>query len=77
MNFVQPGVKLSVANLIEPMITESDNTATDVCLKVVGGPEVVTKFLRSIGITEQRLDRDTSEILRDFYGLTDRGLTHP
>ncbi len=72
MNFVHPGVKLSVANLIEPMITESDNTATDVCLKVAGGPEAVTKMLRSIGITEQRVDRECSEILRDFYGLPDK-----
>jgi len=72
MNFLHPGIKLSVANLIEPMITESDNSATDFCLEVVGGPEVVTKFLRSIGITDQRLDRSTAEILRDFYGLTDK-----
>ena len=28
--FPHPGVQLSVANLIEVMITESDNTATDV-----------------------------------------------
>jgi len=72
MNFLHPGIKLSVANLIEPMITESDNSATDFCLEVAGGPEVVTKFLRSIGITDQRLDRSTAEILRDFYGLTDK-----
>lgn len=71
-NFVHPGIKLSVANLIEPMITESDNTATDVCLKLAGGPEAVTKMLRSIGITDLRVDRYTSEILRDFYGLPDK-----
>jgi len=29
--FVHPGISLSVANLIEVMITESDNTATDIC----------------------------------------------
>jgi len=72
LNFVHPGIKLSVANLIEPMITESDNTATDVCLRLAGGPEAVTKKLRSIGITELRVDRYTSEILRDFYGLPDK-----
>ena len=71
-NFVHPGIKLSVANLIEPMITESDNTAADVCLKLAGGPEAVTKMLRSIGITDQRLDRYCTEILRDFYGLPDK-----
>ena len=71
-SYIHPGIKLSVANLIEVMITESDNTATDVCLKLAGGPEAVTKKLRSIGITEQRADRYTCEILRDFYGLQDK-----
>jgi len=71
-NFVHPGIKLSVANLIEPMITESDNTATDICLKLAGGPEAVTKMMQSIGITDLRVDRYTSEILRDFYGLPDK-----
>ena len=64
-----PGVKLSVANLIEPMITDSDNSATDFLLELAGGPEVVTKMMRSIGITELRVDRYTSEFMRDFYGL--------
>ena len=72
VNFVHPGIKLSVANLIEPMITLSDNTATDVSLKLAGGPEAVTKMMRSIGITDLRVDRYTSEILRDFYGLPDK-----
>ena len=67
-----PGVKLSVANLIEPMITDSDNSATDFLLEVAGGPEAVTKMLRSIGITDFRVDRYVSEILRDFYGLEER-----
>jgi len=51
---------------------ESDNSATDYLLEAVGGPAAVTKMLRDIGITEQRVDRDVSEILRDFYGLEDR-----
>lgn len=72
LNFVHPGIKLSVANLIEPMITESDNTATDACLKLAGGPEAVTKMMKSIGIKDLRVDRYTSEILRDFYGLPDK-----
>jgi beta-lactamase class A len=72
VNFVHPGIKLSVANLVETMITLSDNTATDACLKLAGGPEAVTKRMRSIGITELRVDRYTSEILRDFYGLPDK-----
>ena len=72
MNFLHPGIKLSVANLIEPMIVESDNSATDYLLEAVGGPAAVTKMLRDIGITDFRVDRSVSEILRDFYGLEDR-----
>jgi beta-lactamase class A len=35
--FIHPGVSLSLANLIEVMITQSDNTATDVVQDVAGG----------------------------------------
>jgi beta-lactamase class A len=73
MNFFHGGCKLSLANLIEPMITESDNCAADVCLKAAGGPEAVTNFLRSIGISGQRIDRSCGELLRDFFGLPDVG----
>jgi len=67
--FPYPGVKYSLANLIYPMITESDNTATDVCMGLAGGPAAVTENLRRLGITDFRVDRLTTEILRDFYGL--------
>ena len=76
-SYIHPGIKLSVANLIEVMITESDNTATDVSLKLAGGPQAVTKKLRSIGITEQRVDRYCSELLKDFYGLQDKASVSP
>ncbi len=67
--FPHPGLQLSVANLIEVMITESDNTATDVSMGLAGGPAAVTENLRRLGITDFRVDRLTTEILRDFYGL--------
>jgi beta-lactamase class A len=68
-NFVHPGLKLSVANLIEIMIIESDNSATDIVIKLAGGPAAVTKNLRDIGINGQRIDRNTAEIIRDFAKL--------
>lgn len=70
--FFHPGLKLSIANLLEPMITDSDNSATDFLLEVAGGPQVVTEMLRSLGITDFRVDRYVSEILRDFYGLEEK-----
>ena len=67
--FPHPGIQLSVANLIEVMITESDNTATDVSMGLAGGAAAVTQNLRRLGITDFRVDRTTREILMDFYGL--------
>ena len=67
--FVHPGLQLSIANLIEVMITESDNTATDISMGLAGGPAAVTKYLRRLGITDFRVDRLTGEIIGEFYGL--------
>jgi beta-lactamase class A len=67
--FPHPGLQLSVANLIEVMITESDNTATDVSMGLAGGPAAVTQNLRRLGINDFRVDRLTGEILRDVFGL--------
>lgn len=67
--FVHPGLQLSVANLIEVMITESDNTATDTLMGLAGGPAAVTKNLRKLGINDFRLDRTTGEIIGEFYDL--------
>jgi beta-lactamase class A len=66
-HFGHPGVALSVANLLEVMIVSSDNTATDVLLDLVGGPAAVTEYVRSIGIRELRVDRNTATLLHDFY----------
>jgi len=67
--FVHPGLQLSIANLIEVMITESDNTATDTLMGLAGGPAAVTENLRRLGITNFRVDRTTGEIIGEFYGL--------
>lgn len=67
--FRQPGISLSLYNLIELMLTESDNTATDVVIGEVGGSATVTGWLRSIGIDRMRVDRTTAELLRQYAGM--------
>jgi beta-lactamase class A len=64
-----PGVSLSLHNLIDLMLTRSDNTATDVLTATAGGPETVTAWVRKQGVTGLRVDRDTAGIVRDFFGL--------
>jgi beta-lactamase class A len=67
--FPHPGLQLSIANLMEVMITESDNTATDTMMGLAGGPAAVTQNLRRLGINDFRVDRLTGEILRDVFDL--------
>lgn len=67
--FVHPGVSLSIANLLELMLTESDNTATDLLMDVAGGPQAVTRWVESQGVRGQRIDRGTEDLLRDFFDL--------
>lgn len=49
--------KMTVAELSAAAIQYSDNTAANLLLKNVGGPEGVTQYLRSLGDKNTRLDR--------------------
>ena len=73
--FIHDGVSLSVHNLLEVMLTQSDNTATDVLVAQAGGPAAVTAWLRAQGIDGQRLDRNTRQLLSDIFELGDGPLT--
>jgi beta-lactamase class A len=67
--FLHPGVTLSVLNLLEPMITRSDNTATDVLLRLAGGPQGVARRLDRLGVAEVRPSRSIRDLLCVLYGL--------
>lgn len=55
------------AELLERMIGYSDNTASDVLLSTVGGPEAVTKMLRENGIERINVNRPEHFIHADIY----------
>lgn len=44
------GVDLSLRELLRYSVSESDGTACDVLLRVVGGAKVVTQYLRGLGV---------------------------
>lgn len=67
--FLHPGVALSVLNLMEPMITRSDNTATDVLLRLVGGPEGVADYLAGLKLAGIRPSRTIRDLLGVLYGI--------
>jgi beta-lactamase class A len=51
---MDPGAVMTVKDLITYMIIVSDNTATDVLYRMVGGPEVVTKRMEDYGLKVTR-----------------------
>jgi len=67
------GAQLQLNELIRFAIAESDGTASDVLMKLAGGPEAVQSFLAELGVkdlivrdTEQALIKDTSLQYRNY-----------
>ncbi len=72
-----PGVTLSVQNLLELMLLISDNSATDLCLKYIGGSQSVTQKMREIGITDMDISRPTYVAIANFLGVTSAKESEP
>ncbi|MGF7218052.1 beta-lactamase class A [Spirosoma lacussanchae] len=68
--FNKPGVQLSVQNLLELMMVISDNSATDILLRLAGGPEAVRNCLKSLNVQGMSVDRSIIELLADLQGVT-------
>ena len=68
--FAKPGVQLSVQNLLELMMVISDNSATDILLRLVGGVEAVRERLKILGIQGMNVDRSIIQLLADLDGVT-------
>lgn len=69
--FDDPGVSLSMRNLLELMLLISDNSATDICLREAGGGARVTGRMKEIGVEGVRVDRSTLELISDWIGVED------
>src|SRR5579863_4836362 len=67
--FNKPGVSLSVRNLLELMLLISDNSATDILMRMAGGPEAVTLRMRELGITGISVNRPTARLIADWRGV--------
>jgi len=60
---------LPVQELLRRMLVDSDNTATDVLLRRLGGPAVVQRLLDQRGYAI-RVDRGEREMQADFLGIS-------
>src|SRR5829696_8363285 len=64
----------TAASLMEAMIIRSDNQATDVLLRDLGGPATVQAWLNQHSIQGLRIDRNIARLLsdrRDLYDIRD------
>lgn len=64
-----PGVSLSVRNLMELMLLISDNSATDLLLRAAGGGGAVNARLAELGVEGITVDRPTVELIADAIGV--------
>lgn len=67
--FDDPGVVLSVRNLLELTLLISDNSATDIVLRLAGGGAAVTRRLQELGVQGVRVDRPTNRLIADWIGV--------
>lgn len=63
------GVTLTLRDLIELMMIESDNSAVDAVLKLVGGPAVVERRLRAQGFKDININRYDAQISLEMCGV--------
>lgn len=60
--------------LLEAMIISSDNLATDIILRDLGGPDKVERWLKDNEVSDVRVDRNIAQLLaarRDLYDRRD------
>lgn len=67
----QPGLILSVRNLMELMLQISDNIATDILFRTAGGSQAITDRMTEVGAGGIRVDRPTWAIIAGFVGRLD------
>ncbi len=70
------GVPMTLAELCEAAITLSDNTAANLLLRHLGGPQGLTAYVRGLGDAVTRLDRIEPELNQALPG-DERDTTTP
>ena len=61
----------SARSLMEAMMIHSDNYATDLLLRDLGGPRTLQSWLTQVGVTGLRVDRNIAGLLRARRDLKD------
>jgi beta-lactamase class A len=64
--YPEANVDIPLRELLRLAITESDNVAADMILRVIGGPSVVNSYMSSIGVTGFHLEDGEDVLARDL-----------
>ncbi len=75
--FDDPGLQVSIHNLLEIMLQISDNIATDVLMRAAGGSAAVTERMRGLGIEEIDVNRPTWALIANWLGDGDADERRP
>ena len=72
--FPDAGVEVSLRHLLQGAVSQSDNVAADILLRLVGGPKVVDDYIASLGVVgfhlldgEHALHRDNALQYRNWF----------
>lgn len=62
-------VTFTLGRLLELMLGESDNTASDALLRLAGGPAAVTARMRELGVKEIDINRPEGQLIMEHRGV--------
>ncbi|RKP52248.1 class A beta-lactamase [Trinickia fusca] len=68
-HFVGDKMDFTVRQLLDYGISQSDNSAADALVRLVGGPLVVTRFLQAHGVEGMRVEMDEGTVSHIFNDL--------
>jgi beta-lactamase class A len=60
------GAAVPTARLVERSLAHSDNTASDVLLRLAGGPDAVNRQLREAGVRDVQVHRTMAQVFDDW-----------
>ncbi len=67
----KPGLSLTLGELLDDMMIESDNTAVDLLIRRLGGTKAVRETLSALGLAGIEVDATELEMLLRFRGIRD------
>lgn len=65
---MNPGLNLSINDLLLLMVAKSDNTAADILFKLVT-PQAIAEYMQELGLKKTKIDFNTRQLILAYLGL--------